>query len=621
MVKWLFAGASFGVVDSALTLRSRVTVAGDSFDRAMTVLLGAGVNAVGLAVFATFVGGLLRLLIGSTVKARRWGNAVTWAGWIGLTGALNIEDLEAHAELPVSPLVAAGITLGVAVLVAIVAAVATKADGSRTRPWHWLMLLGAGCAVVLLGWTRPSEERGGRQNLILISLDTLRADHLDIYGYGRETAPNLSALASRGTVFENAQAPSNWTLPSHASMLTGLDPAALGVLDSNDLLAEGYHTAAERLEEVGYRTAAFVGNGPFSYIGAERGFGQGFEDYFHSHHPWRWWLATLPRTISKAYWKLVNHNTETATSELAQASKWLWRHQDVPFFLFVHLYDIHSDSHQLPYQAPEPFQEMFDPDYTGSFTGCGPNGSCASQLLRDYVSGRVPGPPPTEDIQRMEALYDGGIAYTDNEVGLLLDRLTELGIESNTAIVVTSDHGEAFFEHGVPLHTDLHHENLHVPLVVVDPSAPSAGIRVSDPVEVRRVAPTLLDLSGAGLDEEFVGESLLRAEGAGETAFSVSKSYVALRDGDLKAIVSWGSSLESLGSIDGASVFDVQADGLESTDLFDPAVHQVLVDQLIDRARRSIAIRGSVIGGDEAGSVEMSEAVRDELKALGYVDN
>ncbi len=313
--------------------------------------------------------------------------------------------------------------------------------------------------LYLTGERSPGEaaEPAGRPNLVLVSLDTLRADHLDLYGYERATSPNLDRLACDSLVFTQALSASTWTLPSTASMVTGLLPSQHGATSIHAPLAPRVLTLAERLAAAGYRTAAFTDGG---FLDPRWGFAQGFERY--------------DSTAGKAW------QYKDAAPIFSAASDWLRANRFRPFFLFLQTYEIHE-----PYVNREGFADpFFDPHYAG------PLGDVVRIDNEDE-------PPAPEDLLHVVALYDGGIARADHYLGAVLDTLARTGLDRDTAVIVTSDHGEEFLEHGRMEHTEGHvyDPNVRVPLVVRPPGG-TAGRRVARTVSGLDVTPTLLACAG-----------------------------------------------------------------------------------------------------------------------------
>ncbi len=327
----------------------------------------------------------------------------------------------------------------------------------------------------------PDRDAGsGRPNVILITLDTVRADHLPSYGYRRDTAPNLSRLAERSTLFLNAIAPSNYTLPSHTSMFTGLYGSAHG----NNLEVEGRvlspseTTLAESLSRAGYTTLAVVANSAF--LGKAFGLSRGFQ--YHdarvcSDPPY------LPRNAACWPWVSAEPGYRPAGSIEGETDALLRAvaARSAPFFLFVNFLDAHA-----PYESPRSFSRMFDGEGNDLDTR-----AIVEQLSADnnHEHWHV----PSSQREHLAARYDGAIAYVDSAVGRLLATLRSLNLYDNTLIIITSDHGEGFGDKGFFLHGNtVYQELIHVPLIVKFPHQTNAGRR-PEVVSLNDVFPTILD--------------------------------------------------------------------------------------------------------------------------------
>jgi arylsulfatase A-like enzyme len=333
----------------------------------------------------------------------------------------------------------------------------------------------------------------GTPNVFLLIMDTLRADHLSSYGYKRLTSPFIDSLASQGTVFEQAFSASSYTLPSHASMLTGRYPHEHGVewRTQRALFRGPWPTLPEVLQTRGYRTAAFSAN--LFYFTRAFGFTRGFlrfEDYFHSM------TDTMFRTL---YGRVLDHillrrlgfvelPVRKHAEDVTQAAlRWLSRDTQRPFFVCLNYMDSHD-----PYLPPPPYRSKFS-----SFPN--PGGLLNNQL------------PSLTAAQRQSEIdaYDGAIAYMDDQIHKLLTTIQQEDWGRNTLVIVTSDHGEAFGEHGLFLHgNSLYREVIHVPLIFWWPNRVPAGVRVSRPVSNAAIPATILDLLNLGHQEHFPNKAL-----------------------------------------------------------------------------------------------------------------
>lgn len=344
-----------------------------------------------------------------------------------------------------------------------------------------------------------------RTNVVLISIDTLRADRLSSYGAERPTSPGLDAWARRRAVlFENAIVQAPWTLPSHASMLSGLDAFHHSAIYAKPVPA-GVTFVQESLARAGYRTRAVTGA---AYLDPRYGFSRGFERYRH-------WRGT--ETGSE-----IEHGIEGAFRYLDELA-------DEPFFLFFHTYEVHG-----PYRAHEPYFSRFSALRADQFVVASPTGEEApgrrerQHIMVMFPPGRrelqVPLPPELSGLPL--DLYDSGVASADAQITRLLARLEEKGLADKTLVIVTSDHGEALGEHEVGGHGFLYDDNLKVPLMVALPGGREGGRRVPDQVRSIDIVPTILELAGlppaSGLD----GRSLMAiVEGRGEKGVREAWSY------------------------------------------------------------------------------------------------
>jgi arylsulfatase A-like enzyme len=312
-------------------------------------------------------------------------------------------------------------------------------------------LLGALLVPLALACARES----GPPNLVLISLDTTRRDHGSVYGYGRETTPNLERLAAEGVLFSLAYAPAPTTGPSHATLFTSLHPITHRVVKNGRVLVPAHRTLAERLRERGWATAGVVS----SYVlDARFGWDQGFELWDDDFD-----RATATTMVPSGSGVEVFDRTADATTR--RAVSWLESERDTsrPFFLFVHYMDPHE-----PWVAPPEFVERFrTPDV------------------------------PVDGVSGLIARYDAEIAFTDQQIGELLAALERLGLAKDTIVAVSADHGEGLLQHGELHHgTQLYEEQMRVPLLLRWPRGLPAGRVIDGAVSLIDLAPTLLELAG-----------------------------------------------------------------------------------------------------------------------------
>jgi arylsulfatase A-like enzyme len=403
----------------------------------------------------------------------------------------------------------------------------------------------------------------GAPNVILIVLDTVRDANLDFQGYARQTAPHLGRFAARGVRFERALSTAPWTLPSHASMFTGRYPHELSATWTTPLDAT-YATVAEAFRARGYQTAGFVGN--VSYCSYRFGLSRGFIHYddFPVNAEQVVLSASLARFVvsSPRFQRLTGRINFLARKSARAVNEefltWLSaRRKDRPFFAFANYFDAHD-----PYIPPPPFDRRF--------------GSGAVRPLRRVENLKRTHPGIH---QGMINAYDGAIAYLDFELGTLFRELKRRRLLDDTVIVVTSDHGEEFAEHGAYGHGNgVYLPSVLVPLVVVGPQKVPAGVVVHEPVTLRDLAATLTDL--AGFDAGFPGTSLRRYWEDSAASPTVEASPLLSEVGQVKNRPAWipssrGSvrALTSGGwryiqnSCGDEELFDFDHDPLEQSDL------------------------------------------------------
>ncbi|HYT89600.1 MAG TPA: sulfatase [Gemmataceae bacterium] len=329
-----------------------------------------------------------------------------------------------------------------------------------------LALVGAGVWLTLR-WS-GSPRKVARPNVVLISLDTLRPDHLGCYGYDKDTSPNLDRFAKQSVVFTNCRAQAPWTLPSHMSLFTSMLPSSNGVDDIGKVLPPEIPTLPQLLREEGYHTAALVNNGQMK---KHWGFGRGFDT-------WQEFDATK--------------DEGNCTHITREALAWLKANQASPFFLFLHYYDTH-----LPYAAPERFRRQMETTLSGKDTEtlCSRHNTPDRRLTDKAL------------LADLIAAYDAEIAWLDHELGKLLDALPP-----DTLVVIFSDHGEAFGEHGWLLHgATLYEEETRVPLIVRLPEGQRRRPVVDDSTMLMDVAPTILARCGVRVPAAFQGTDLAPA--------------------------------------------------------------------------------------------------------------
>jgi arylsulfatase A-like enzyme len=437
-------------------------------------------------------------------------------------------------------------------------------------------------AALFLVWIPLScaQSSDQRTSVLLIVVDTLRADHLGVYGYERPTSPTIDAWAGQGLVFENALAPSSWTLPSMASLLTGQLPSrhtagsARGV-DGKIVMKDGrktfrvlpqsVDTIAEVLKKRGYVTTAFVTN---AFLGENFGLDQGFDSYKH-------------------------HGQAQASKVITSVLSWLDEEPQEPFFVFAHLFDPH-----LPYKA--------GPGFAGRFTEGMPSSFSLPVRGLDEIRKQA-ADMSEEDRAFLIAAYDEEIAYVDDQLRRLFRGLRDRGLYDSTLIILTSDHGEELFDHdGFEHGHTLYQELLGVPLVVSGPGVVPG--RVAAPVSLLDVAVTILEAAHALPPTRLSGRSLLASGGPERSIVAEGNLYAHAQ----RAVVRWPYKLVS-GRAE--NVFDLSQDANERAPLADDKLALWLkseLEQELESARAQAA---------RATQAELDADTLENLRDLGYVDH
>ena len=467
-----------------------------------------------------------------------------------------------------------------------------------------LRSLSAACALLALAACGRSGARPAAPpvqvarcpdcNLVLISIDTLRADHLGCYGYERDTSPHIDAFARESALFERAYSASYHTAESHMSVFTSTYPSVHRVRNVSGnskarSLSPEIETVTEVLHAAGYHTVGLHGGGNVS---PQYGFNRGFDLYKR--------VTSVDPVVEWVRTKAAAHK----------------------FFLFFHTYRVHD-----PYTPPPPYNQLYDPGYKGDIIGDADELASLVQGdtfadVRKVFWGRVNRHSPA-DIRHLEALYDGGINRVDEEIGRLLAALQE--VAPHTVIALMSDHGEEFLEHGRFIHDQLYNELLHVPLIVHNPDQPRGGQRLTERASLVDLAPTLLDLlalpplpqaQGTSLAQRLNGgddapRDILSEKMVGPTPASPGRN-VSLIVGDRKLI------LESAGSR--VELYDLSTDPRERHNLADD--RGATADLL--REVRALKSHNALLAGRLNPAGSEAEAPLDEeevkqLRALGYV--
>ena len=457
--------------------------------------------------------------------------------------------------------------------------------------------------------------------VILLVADTLRRDHLDFHGYGRDTTPSLSAVARRGVVFKDNISQASWTKVSMSSMLSSLYPTTHGVDDPNDRISSVATTIAEAYREAGYATVSVTSS---AYAGRLSNLHQGFETVYE------------PGTLGTDG---EERSSKTARRSMDRLLEWLDDHHDSPFFAFILVADPHS-----PFEPRSPYDSTWaDPGELLAFKE-------RMETVKEHIESapmKRQGLPTREELEASGVAeedyvpfekdwYDGSIRGMDTEISRLFERLREHGIGDDVLVAFIADHGEEFLEHDRHWHGNtIYGEMVNVPLMLHWPAGLPQGKVIEDTVQSIDLMPTLLELSGLETPAGAQGTSLLpliRGEGpAGRRDRALVSEHKIIRTG-AQVGSSDAVSSESI-IIDGwklirnferpadwpeFELYDHRNDPLDSTDLADE--NKELVETLNQRlnAWREWA-EGAKLPSDEEAAAEMSPEELQRLRALGYV--
>jgi arylsulfatase A-like enzyme len=455
--------------------------------------------------------------------------------------------------------------------------------------------------AALSGCGAPPAEKP-RPNVILISLDTVRRDAVGVYGSVESArTPEIDRFAETSVRFDQAWAPVPYTLPSHMSLFTGLHPVTHGVAGRDHVLSKEIPTLGELAASGGYRTIGLVSN---IWMKGHFGFDRGFDHYERV----RFGLSYADR-INKRLFELLDRAGDA----------------DRPLFAFLHYIDAHSDydkagSNLLPYYAPpERLAEIgLSPESTEF---CDDEGNCGTGFLT--AANKTGRPIDPDVIERLHDLYRIGVEALDHEIGALLDGLERRDLLDSSIVVITSDHGEEFREHGRFVHAQPYAESLAVPLLVRFPGGAHAGTVVDDPVELADLMPSLVTAMGLEVPSHVPSRDLFSPIASGD---GLSHSRILGVDKNRK---------KRFALRDGSSTFihDLATSEIELYDRStDPGEIVNLVGTEPDRAAELDAHLAEMLaayaelgrdlgaGNGQAGADVLTDEEQDQLRAIGYLD-
>ena len=434
----------------------------------------------------------------------------------------------------------------------------------------------AACAPTEEGDTQASGEM---HNIILILIDTLRADHVGCHGYHRSTTPNLDRFASDAVLFKNAISPAPWTTPTVASIFTGQYPHVLGYEDQAIVLDEKFPCLAEILRNSGYATGGIIAH---AYISGSFGIGQGFDTYDEEN--------------------AQGHGHVSSPSVTDKAIAFVEANKDSQFFLFVHYFDPHCD--YILHEEYDYYRDYHGPVVSGE----------TIYTLREMAPSMT-----AEDVRYLNALYDSEIRFTDEHVGRFLAVLKEYGLYENSLVIIVADHGEEFLERGDHWigHTKtVYQELIHVPLLIRLPGE-SASRVIDQYVGLVDLAPTILSLNGLKMPDGYKHDGVVLKFAGGMTPEPRPVFSETMRWGTYQTLIRDGLKLIYDPTSDTARLFDLAEDPGETRDIggdnlttlrrMQTELHQWDYDM---RLRRTDI---------KTQSPKLSREQVDQLKSLGYI--
>ncbi len=451
-----------------------------------------------------------------------------------------------------------------------------------------------------LAWNSPRvlvPKRAERtlepaKNVVVLVVDTLRADKLRPFNPDtRVQTPAVDRFASEGVVFELAQSPENWTKPAVASILTGLHPQTHQQKTGDAALPSSALLLSEHLQDNGFATGSFIANG---YVSDRFGFDQGWDDYSNY---------------------IRDGGSTEAKDVFDAAGNWIEAHKEQRFFAYIQTIDPH-----VPYDPPGEFVRMYDPSEY--------DGQVRPRMTGDLLEKAKRKPPAVvfdaRDKQRIAALHDGEITQHDGFFGAFLERLAALGLSDDTLVVVTSDHGEEFNDHGSWGHGhSVYQELLHVPLMFRLPKRLPAGTKVSNAVSTLDISSTVTELLGVPAMAQNDGHPLVGLM-LGELPTRPTVAFSDFQD-DRRVITTGRWKLILRGNLT-STMFDLVEDPKEQIEL-DPSAFPVgrryarmLLGQFLGATNRGDWLSAEQKGGTQLQreNAEMDDTIRDQLRALGY---
>jgi len=429
---------------------------------------------------------------------------------------------------------------------------------------------------MVMAFSVCAQEPTPKPNVVLILVDTLRADHLGCYGYQHNVSPNIDRLAAQSKVFTRCYSVAPWTLPSMVSIITSLYPEVHGVKTEKDRLGDKGTVLAEVLRGHGYSTGAVVTS---SFLTGTWNFDRGFD--FFSKKP------------------ASGHSGVTSAAATYHGRKFLKEQAKTPFFLMMHYFDPHTE-----------YIEHGKFDFTSALGYKGPLEQGMPIIdVWPLINKKL---MTDDDTAFLKALYDSEIAFTDACIGGLLETLKEMGVFENTLIILTSDHGEEFMDHGGLEHSrTLYEELIHVPLIIKMPNS-SQPESLSIVVSVLDVFPTALDALSLPAQPGVFGISLAKSDSMQTDRVLFASSY---RDGDKMSALSGHLKLIHNIKSGKREYYDLQKDPKESQPLDEPDRPEFQnLDHALEKWQEINAAQQPL-----SASTELTNELSEELKSLGYL--
>ncbi len=478
--------------------------------------------------------------------------------------------------------------------------------------------------------TQKVNKTAAKPNILFIVVDTLRADSLSCYGYEKIKTPNIDSLAHNGVLFEHAISQAPWTLPSMASLFTSFYPSVHNgekrrTSKTPNIPSTSYSKIngnitwlPEILKNAGYQAQAFIVN---PVLAQSFGFSKGYDEFFNLMYPstddkskkrraflWTYLLGTEIISENVFYKTFVAKNENTTITQ--RTINWLEASKQKPFFLWVHYLDPH-----FPYERDKIY------NLASSYNGRLKDEGFVRTLDKFFIwLGKYN--LTTADKNYLKLIYDEEIMFVDEEIGLILKKLKELGIDNNTLIVLTSDHGEEFWEHNYYEHGhSLYQELVHVPMIFYYPKKFPKGLKITSQVRSIDVMPTILEMLSIRHDLNMQGESLLPLIAGEETKDRVAFSESLLYYVERKSIRDGKYSFIFFPDYNKMELYNIQEDPLELNNIVlqNPRLALEFKNKILNWQKDCNEIKESLVHVDSSKDVEFNDDAKQRLKSLGYL--